>query len=258
MNFFGTLINGVLYNKEKNEVVVTKAIFPQKKCVIESTIDELPITVINPKAFKNSSVKEVVIPETVKNIFNDNFMNCKNLKSFFLSKQLEKIWGRSFAECKNLENINLEGVKKIGNAAFYGCISLEYAFLNSVYCIDAGGFNECARLQTVVIGDDCTRIDSGAFRNCKQLKTVVLSKNIDNICGIFGKIYGKLDPVRDNPFAGCDNLKYLLYHGTQNEIKEHVRDFWVDACKMNIYYYSTEPKKGTWRYDEGKIIVTHA
>lgn len=279
MDLFGTLVNGVLYKKDKSGYYVDKALFPKKKCVIESNIKGKPVSCIGHKAFKKSKIQEVVIPESINKlsieafsssnlkfikisnnvdeIWNQVFENCKNLKAVELNKKCTVVEKRCFAECYNLENINLSSLRVIGDAAFLNCISLKEVYLDSVVSINIGGFNGCVGLETVIIGDECTTIDHGAFVNCTNLSNVVIGKNVNNIGGMWGQaIAGEVRPNRDNPFEKCDNLEYLLYHGTPDEISMTVRNFFVQGCNLDIYYYSKEPKKGTWCYDNnGKIVV---
>ena len=110
-----------------------------------------------------------------------------------------------FYNCK-ISNIDLNGVTKIGNYAFYnlsGCTSItippsvtdfgNHAFsgasgLNSVtidYASNAtlksGQFNGCKSITSLTIGSHPTSIGNRMFDNCTKLTTLVIPSNISSI-----------------------------------------------------------------------------
>ena len=112
-----------------------------------------------------------------------------------------------FRSC-NISNIDLNGVTKIGNYAFYnlsGCTSITippsvtdfgtYAFsgvssLNSVtidYASNAtlksGQFKGCKSITSLTIGSHPTSIGGNMFDNCTKLTTLVIPSNISSIGG---------------------------------------------------------------------------
>ena len=112
-----------------------------------------------------------------------------------------------FNSC-NISNIDLNGVTKIGNYAFYnlsGCTSITippsvtdfgtYAFsgvssLNSVtidYASNAtlksGQFKGCKSITSLTIGSHPTSIGGNMFDNCTKLTTLVIPSNISSIGG---------------------------------------------------------------------------
>ena len=112
-----------------------------------------------------------------------------------------------FYNCK-ISNIDLNGVTKIGNYAFYnlsGCTSITippsvtdfgtYAFsgvssLNSVtidYASNAtlksGQFKGCKSITSLTIGSHPTSIGGNMFDNCTKLTTLVIPSNISSIGG---------------------------------------------------------------------------
>ncbi len=112
--------NGVLFNKEKTELVC----FP---CGRDGSY-EVPSGVKNIKdsAFKEAyNLESVVIPNTVTKIGNGAFIYCCALEKAVLGSGVKEIGEEAFEKCKELSEINLpEGLEKIGDYAFYGCFSL--------------------------------------------------------------------------------------------------------------------------------------
>ena len=83
-----------------------------------------------------------------------------------------------------------------------------------------------------------------------------MSKNISDIGGSGLKLGGAEKRLkRENPFLGCSSLKRILYNGSPSEINAEVRDFILNKCGIEIYYYSKEPQKGTWCYSETGYII---
>ena len=67
-----------------------------------------------------------------------------------------------------------EGLKTIGNYAFYQCFSLtEIVIPNSVTSIGEYAFGSCRAATTVTIGSSVTSIASGAFYDCWELNDFI-------------------------------------------------------------------------------------
>ena len=74
--------------------------------------------------------------------------------------------------CKN--TVILNSVKKIGNAAFSGCIGLiSIEIPNSVTSIEQGAFSQCSGLTSIDIPKSVTTLGSQTFWNCNKLDTVI-------------------------------------------------------------------------------------
>lgn len=86
---------GVLYNKEKTEILM----YP-----------------------KNKTNSEYVVPDTVENVGVKAFSDCEKLTRVTLPSAVKNIKNDAFASCRKLEFLNLpEGLESIGDAAFYYC-----------------------------------------------------------------------------------------------------------------------------------------
>lgn len=91
--------DGVLYNKDKTELVI----YPLGKK------DETYAT-----------------PSSLKRISNDAFKQNNNIKNLNLNYGVENIGSQSFFDCKTLENITIPNtLVTIGNSAFYFCENLK-------------------------------------------------------------------------------------------------------------------------------------
>jgi hypothetical protein len=105
----------------------------------------------------------------------------------------------AFYNCLALNSINLMGVRYLGRAAFYECMSLEMVqFDSNLQEIDDYTFYGCSRLRTIM--EDFPRqlrsIGRSAFYNCLNLVNVDLSKT-------------KVAYIGPYAFYGCESLLTL-------------------------------------------------
>lgn len=89
-----------------------------------------------------------------------------------------------------------EGVKIIGEKAFYGCKSLTQVTLpHSVVNIEKSAFQSCDSLVEINVPDNIKEIKESVFSFCSSLKNITLPSDIE----IIG----------DRAFSGCRNLKTI-------------------------------------------------
>ena len=81
---------------------------------------------------------------------------------------IKRIDDAAFKECKSLESVVIpNSVKKIGESSFGGCESLMSVEIpNSVMEIGSGAFYDCKSLASVEIPNSVTEIGDNAFRGC--------------------------------------------------------------------------------------------
>ena len=117
-------------------------------------------------------------------------------------------------------------VKKIDEAAFMGCKSLERVVIpNSVRKIKDKAFEDCENLASVVIPESVKYIGHLAFKNCKSLKSVEIPDTVKQI-GL-------------SAFAGChiQNLNHaelLIKNGLALSNDETVLLYCADASMTSV------------------------
>ncbi len=114
---------------------------------------EIPegIEAIQDSAFTgNKTLKEIIIPDTVKTIHRA-FFECTALKSIRLPEGMKVIETLAFAHCRLLKSITVpESVKSIHSDAFYDCVTLaEVIIPGSATSIDKDAFKDCSKTLTV-------------------------------------------------------------------------------------------------------------
>ena len=136
-----------------------------------------------------------------------------------------------FQECRQLKKVILnEGLKKIGNSAFYRCRALEHITLPSTVTeIDDYSFKECSNLSEMVLNEGLLRIGQGSFHDCSFLKLVKLPSTITEIsdaafcaCSRLETVILNegLEKIEDSVFASCTSLKRITLPHTVKVIGE--------------------------------------
>ncbi len=180
--------------------------------MIPETIDGYPVIAIGDGAFKNkTSLRSVLIPNSVTTIGNTAFSGCSNLRSVMLSRNLISLGYQAFLKCTSLASIEIpaslektttktayygpfngcsaltdvrfeEGTTKVVNHLFYNCTGLrEIDIPNTVTEIGNSAFNRCSNLEKVVMPDTVTSIARNAFYECTTLSNVTLSKSLTSL-----------------------------------------------------------------------------
>lgn len=100
---------------------------------VPETINGLTVTGIGKKAFRNSSVKSVKLPTTVKYISDSAFAEMNNLTDIDFGSSLETIGNTAFYDCVKLTSALRfpSTLKKIGESAFENCWDMTYAEIPS-------------------------------------------------------------------------------------------------------------------------------
>ena len=167
-------------------------------------------TGIGQNAFMGSGIESIIIPNTVKQIYDGAFMNCEGLTSVSIPSSVTSIGTRVFTGCTKLTQIDVDPA----NNNFY--LEGEYGMLfnssNKLICcpyyvegevvlndgetFDKYAFESCENITKIVIGSGVTTIPQYAFVNCKNLETVVLPDTVTTI---------------DNyAFSDCESLKNIV------------------------------------------------
>ena len=174
-----TSVNGVLFNKDKTELIC----YPARKTDKSYNIPD-SVTSIGDSAFYGcTSLTSIRIPNGVTSIGESAFDGCINLTSITIPNSVTSIGGDAFEGCTSLTSITIpNGVTKICASAFSGCTSLTSITIpNSVTEIGSWAFYGCTSLTSITIPDGVTSIGYRAFSGCTSLTSITIPNSVTSI-----------------------------------------------------------------------------
>lgn len=185
-------------------------------CLLLSSIAISPgVTAIGKRAFFNTHIEDIRLPEGVRTIGDNAFEYCTQLKSVAFPRSLTHVGEEAFKQCYSLGVLDLpSGVQSIGVDAFSDCSAL-YSInvdpANTVYrssgnclihlpsstlilgcnassipsdmgitTIGARAFAKCS-FPMANIPHGVTHIEKSAFENCSQLSTLRLPATLTTL-----------------------------------------------------------------------------
>lgn len=90
----------------KNVIRLSSGVF-HGRTSLESVSFQEGLTHIEPVCFKDTSLREILLPDTVKVIGRDAFMRCNSLEVVRIPDTLRVLSNTAFAECTNIRTINI-------------------------------------------------------------------------------------------------------------------------------------------------------
>lgn len=192
--------SGVLYNKDKTELML----FPAK-----------------------SSVKEYTLPETVTKIWGYAFAYNSTLKSVTVNEGVTEIGDFAFHCCKGMTTLSLpQSLETIGQSAFRACTKLESAVVGEkVKRLPTYTFAYCTRLKNVTLPKGLETISSKVFYECFAIEEIV----IPNVKSIGYWALGTME-----------GLKRVYFMGTKEEWQAATKKYDVGYINSNILHFSYE------------------
>ena len=171
---------------------------------------------------RDTSIKEIIVPDYVVKIENAAFRDCRDLTSVAIPESVTSIGSNVFYGCRALTSVTIpDGVTNIESSVFNGCSSLTSITIpENVTSIGSYAFYGCSSLTSVTIPDRVMSIGSFAFSNCSgltEIKFNAVSVEDTSSSGVFGKntgiengltvIFGNsVQRIPDYLFYHCDNL----------------------------------------------------
>ena len=181
-------IGGYTWNYDVNdgEATITSVSPKNGNVKIPAKIgdDNYPVTSIGDRAFHNCpDLKNLVIPDTVKNIGVEAFDWCRDLISVKIGNSVTNIGSGAFLNCSSLTRISIpDSVITLDRWVFGGCGQLTSVTIgNGIASIGRDAFSKLNNLADVSIGNGVTNIGEKAFYNCRKLVNVKIGKNVVSI-----------------------------------------------------------------------------
>lgn len=263
-NSFFCSDNGILFNKQKTEIIYYPGLKTEEAYSIPSSVTRIgsecfyycmnladvsipnSVKELGARCFAGcENMTNVIIPDSVTLIENQAFWNCDSLMKIHVPDSVEKIGAGAFAGCANLMNIILPNkIKEIDWCTFSECYKLSSVNIpDTVKTIGYEAFSGCKGLTQLKIPNSVVEIGDSAFSGCSGLTSVVLSNNMISIAwGTFWDCTGLTsviipDGVNDlggNAFSGCTGLTSITIPESVTSIK---KDTFTNCEKIMIRGY---------------------
>lgn len=192
----------------------------------------------------NTTLKEVMLPETITSIGESGFGNCQaltfidiasagtigqwafenciKLREVILPQNLTTIYNSAFMNCAALPSIDIPGsVETLGRWVFENCGNLQSVVLHEgVQSLSESTFYGCG-LRSVSIPSTVTAIPNWTFQDCKYLEHVNWHDGIISIgeaafnrCTSLRniRIPAGVTSIADDTFYGCTSLHSVGFH----------------------------------------------
>ena len=205
----------------------------------------IPSTVksIRARAFMESGIREITIPETVTQLSGSAFYSCNNLESVVIKAPITKIEMNTFNGCANLKSVTLPNtIREIDSYVFQNCRSLTSINIpSSLKELNRAVFENCSSLVSIDL-KNCESISSDTFSGCTNLQNVKMEKcreigNIFRYCTSLKEIRipESVQYIAGEAFRGCSSLEkvYVCNPNTRIEINS-----FEATPKLTMYGYS--------------------
>jgi len=211
----------ILYYKYGDGYGVFKVTRGHRQVVIPDTYNGKNVIAIGEKAFANTKVTNVELPQNLETIKSKAFYKCSSLSSIIIPEGVTEIRASAFENCSNLKNVSLpNSIVDIRASAFKNNTKLAKIELpDSLEYLGASAFSQCSSLVEITIPDKVTEINGQTFEYCTSLRRINLHDNIISIHGenFIGCINldnvilpSKITEIRGNTFEGCTSLSSII------------------------------------------------
>ncbi|MBQ4222239.1 MAG: leucine-rich repeat protein, partial [Prevotella sp.] len=159
--------------------------------------------------------KKTVIPDGIKAIGYNAFLECEWLGEMYIPESVTSIGNGAFEDCVNLKTVNIpKGVTKIGAKAFQRTAISSLFIPEKVEKIDIWAFYGCPNLAKIVVDEKNAVYDS---RNgCNAILEKATNKLIQG-CQTTVIPQGT-ESIGDYAFCGCNGLKTINIPGSVKSI----------------------------------------
>ena len=181
-----------------------------------------------------SSVKTVVIPDSVTSIGRWAFGYCESLTSVTIPDSVTSIGSCAFYDCTGLTSITIpDSVTSIGNGAFYNCTGLTSVTIpDSVTSIGDEAFNNCTRLTSITVKEGNPKYSSDEYGVLfNKDKTLLIQYPIGNKRTSY-TIPDSVTSIGDWAFAQCTGLTSVTIGNSVTSIGEAA--FWLCTSLTSV------------------------
>lgn len=169
------------------------------------------IECIGLKAFYDTGIEYIEIPEGVSRIGISCFEKCFNLKEINLPSTVTEIEADCFKDCEKLESVDISKTSVEGlKIAFAGCTNLKRVKLNKgLKTIGYSCFENCENLDEIELPESLEKIIHDSFFNT-GIKSIRIPKNVKRI--------------GSTAFAVCNNLESVVIEASIEKLNDAFKD----------------------------------
>ena len=132
----------------------------------------------------NTTLKTIILPETLTTIKNSAFAMCANLQEINMPKNVHTLGRWMFEGCSSLEEVTIpQGVSELPASAFYGAGIKRITIPSSVTSLGADLLRECTNLESAEILANVAVLPNNFFMASPKLHSVKLSTTIHTLNG---------------------------------------------------------------------------
>lgn len=215
--------DGVLYDMRYRILIQ----YPCGKKDIEFTVHDWANAVGMHAFTGNDHLQRIIMPDSVKEIYDGAFMDCQGLKYAYLPTQTDFLGTGIFELCEHLLTVTFpENIDTIPDSMFFGCSSLrEVALPETVRNVENGAFSHCSSLWTIDLPETMDSLGWYSFSYCTNLRTFAVPEGITQIDSTFSydmaleKLFlpASLETIRSNTLMEELPLTDVYYAGTQEQ-----------------------------------------
>ncbi len=223
-NSYRDFINGFAYEiNDERQAVITAYKGTSSTVNVPGTLSAYTVVGIKNNVFAGmSSIREVVLPDSLREIGDGAFRGCKNLVKVTFGKNLVKIGEYAFADCG--ENVNFDGgeasVVEVGTEAF-GNYDKKQADENGLVCVAGVLLSYTGYDKKVTVPSDVTVIAQGAFKDAPYVSEIdfsaasslvaILAEAFDGCEELISVEFPEnLEYIGERAFYGCVRLKSII------------------------------------------------
>lgn len=165
-------------------------------------------------AFQDCSFTEIIIPNSIENLYSDAFFYCEQLANVYYNATLEQWCNINITGNTYIMNYAQNFYLKNANNEYEALVELKIP--ESITSVDSYQFYGFKQLTKISLPQTLQNIGNYAFANCKLITTITIPKSVTKI--------------GDGCFSGCNNLNSVYYDATFNDWLKI--SFSGDACLM--------------------------
>lgn len=245
--------------QEDDTYMVTGVTTNETEIYIPSKKDGKTVTAIDSSAFRNNTtIKKVVLPDTLTFIDTSAFEGASALESINLDKVEilgKKVFKEAFGRVPKVE-IKLSSLMSMGTGCFELAAGLKKVTISGpVVEIPTDAFSGCSGISSLVFGNYVKKIGDNAFKSCVSLETINFNKveyvgfESFNGCVALSTInMPNMKRIMDRAFYGCVRLVTI---NIGNKLGQMYAQAFMD-CKSMTYFavgdYASEDYRNEWCY----------